>query len=209
MVHKERLLRVIPALILSCSFLATFAFAGRNEVLGEIKFKGITKIEKTSGVWVDGQYVGYVKELQGSKKVLLLPGKHQVVVRQAGYKDFVREVVLQPGESYFLLVRMEKDLRVRPPDVTATVKLSVYPKRAAVFVDGVFAGHVDEFDGVFGGMLVAPGKHRIEITLPGYQTFRTDISLLPYQKFELKTQLFPGDVRDADPLIVSENVPGN
>jgi hypothetical protein len=47
-------------------------------------------VEKTSGVWVDGEYVGYLKELKGSKKVLLLPGEHVVTVRQDGYQDFTQ-----------------------------------------------------------------------------------------------------------------------
>jgi hypothetical protein len=46
------------------------------------------KVEKTSGVWVDGGYVGYLGELKGSKKVLLLPGEHVITVRQDGYQDF-------------------------------------------------------------------------------------------------------------------------
>jgi hypothetical protein len=28
--------------------------------------------KRLSGVWVDGEYVGYLKELKGSKKVLLV-----------------------------------------------------------------------------------------------------------------------------------------
>ncbi len=48
------------------------------EVLGEIELVGATKVEKTSGVWVDGQYLGYLKELKGSKKILLCPGSHEL-----------------------------------------------------------------------------------------------------------------------------------
>jgi len=206
--RNETTRRTVSALLFACLLLAVNALAGRNEILGEIEFKGATRIDKTSGVWVDGQYLGYVDELEGSRKVLLLPGEHQIVVRQAGYKDFMQEVVLQPGQKQTVRVSMQKDPRVSPPSVTATVKLSVLPKRAAVFVDGVFAGHVDEFDGRR-GMLVAPGEHRIEITLPGYRTFRAEVSLLPYQKFELKTQLFFGDVQDADPLIAPKLQAGN
>jgi len=48
------------------------------EVLGEIELVGATKVEKTSGVWVEGQYLGYLKELKGSKKILLCPGSHEL-----------------------------------------------------------------------------------------------------------------------------------
>ena len=50
-----------------------------------MKFVGRNDAEKTAGVWVDGQYVGAVKDLNGSKKITLLPGKHDILIRQAWY----------------------------------------------------------------------------------------------------------------------------
>ena len=73
--------------------------------------------------------------------------------------------------------------------VTAEIKLTVNPERAAVFVDGVFIGHVAEFHGVGKALLVAPGKRKIKISLPGYQTFETEVNLVVNQKFEVKTDL--------------------
>jgi hypothetical protein len=168
--------------------LATFSHAG-NDVLGEIQLMGATKVEKTSGVWIDGQYVGYLKELKGSKKVLLLPGKHEIVVKQGGYADFSQEIVVQPGGTQVIRVAMEKDLRVQLPTLTAEIKLSVAPQRAAVFVDGAFMGHVAEFDGIGKALLVAPGQRKITISLTGYQTFETGVSLVANQKFKIKTEL--------------------
>ena len=161
----------------------------KNDVLGEIELIGATKVEKTSGVWVDGQYLGYLNELKGSKKILLLPGQHEIVVRQAGYQDFAQQVVTEPGTKQVIQVTMQKDPRVQLPTVTAAVKLSVSPNRAAVFVDGAFVGHVDEFDGPGQAMLIAPGKHKITISLPGYQNFETEVTLVPDQQFQLKTDL--------------------
>jgi len=34
------------------------AMPAQNQVLGEVKLVGKTKADKTSGVWIDGQYVG-------------------------------------------------------------------------------------------------------------------------------------------------------
>jgi len=161
----------------------------KNDVLGEVELIGATKVEKTSGVWVDGQYLGYLNELKGSKKILLLPGQHEIVVRQAGYQDFAQQVVTQAGTKQVIQVTMQKDPRVQLPTVTAAVKLSVSPNRAAVFVDGAFVGHVDEFDGPGQAMLIAPGKHKITISLPGYQNFETEVTLVPDQQFQLKTDL--------------------
>ena len=169
--------------------LAGTASAKSNEILGELRLKGASKVEKDSGVWVDGQYLGYLKELNGSKKVLLLPGAHQVMVRQAGYEDFSQKVTLQPGEKSVVRVRMAKEAGIQYPKVTAEIQLVVEPQRAAVFVDGQLIGHVAEFEGLGKALLVAPGKRKITISLPGYQTFETEVNLAAHQKFRLMTSL--------------------
>ena len=171
------------------SMLSVSCLYADNMVLGELQFEGATNVERGSGVWVDGQYLGYLKELKGSKTVLLLPGEHEVVVRQAGYKDFLQRVTLQPGDKRLIQVSLQKDPRLQMPAVTAEIKLSVDPDRAAVFVDGMFAGHAGELGGVGEGLLVAPGKRRITISLPGYRSFETEVELAPNQKFEIKTKL--------------------
>ena len=51
---------------------APVAVAGSSDVLAEVKLKPSSKIEKGAGIWVDGQYLGYLSELKGSKKILLL-----------------------------------------------------------------------------------------------------------------------------------------
>src|SRR5258706_7380680 len=172
-----------------------------NDIMGEIQFVGASKVEKTSGVWVDGQYVGYLKELNGSKKVVLLPGQHEIAVKQAGYLDFTQKIILEPGQKHLIHVAMQKNPAAQYPDTTAQVKILVSPNRAAVFVDDQFVGHVDEFDGPGQALLLAPGKHRVKITLPGYRTFETELNLLAEQKFELKTQLFKGSILQAGPLV--------
>jgi hypothetical protein len=189
-------LRTISRSLISLSLLSLLAWTpsarAGNDVLGEVELNGATKVEKTSGVWIDRQYVGYLNELKGAKKILLLPGEHEITVRQGGYMDFVQKVSARPGEKQVINVKMEKDLRTQMPQVTAEIKLNVDPNRAAVFVDGVFIGHVAEFDGLGRALLVAPGKRRILISLPGYQNFATDIELAANQKSTIKTTLVKG-----------------
>ena len=158
-----------------------------------------------SGVWVDGKYVGYLKELHGSKTVLLLPGEHVVSVRQNGYQDFEQRLSVQPGQKYLVKVAMEKAATQPMPAITSTVKIAVNPNRAAVFVDGQFVGHVDEFDGAHQGMLVAPGTHKIKVALPGYQSFETQINALPNQKVEVKTDLIKAEAGGTEPVLSQEN----
>ncbi len=188
-----RRFRRLPPLMCLLGVLFAPIFVGvlhaGNEVLGEIQLLGATKVERTSGVWVDGQYLGYLQELKGSKKILLLPGEHEIVVRQGGYLDFAQKIGILPGEKKIISVTMERDSRIQMPQVTAEIKLDVNPNRAAVFVDGVFIGHVAEFGGIGRALLVTPGKRRIIIQLPGYQSFETDIDLVANQKSTLKTEL--------------------
>src|SRR5258705_2327833 len=88
--------RILPALF---TIIALVGLAhSEDRVQSELRFKGHNKAEKTAGVWVDGQYVGSVKELSGDKKITLLPGKHDILVRQAWYTDYAEQVILEPGQ---------------------------------------------------------------------------------------------------------------
>ena len=186
-------------------FAAARAGLRRQRDLGEIKLAGKSRVEKTSGVWVDGKYVGYLKELKGSKRLLLLPGEHTILVRQDGYQDFTEQITVLPGQQQVVHVAMAKAPTGLLP-LTSTVEIAVNPSRAAVFVDGLFVGHVAEFTGWGRGMLVAPGVHKIRIALPGYQTFETDINAVAKQKVKIKTDLIESNALTRDPLLETGEV---
>lgn len=181
--------------------LVPIALHAGNEVMGELEFQGKSKVEKTSGVWIDGQYVGYLKELKGARKVLLLPGEHTISVRQTGYQDFSQTITVNPGEKRVIQVAMQKAFTGAMPAVWSTVKLEVNPNRAAVFLDGRFVGHVGEFEGLGRSLMIAPGDHHIKVALPGYKTFETEINPLANQKVTVKTDLVKTDKPLEDPSI--------
>ena len=188
-------------LLLLVATSGTRTVSAQNKVVGELEFEGKTKLERDSGVWIDGNYVGYLKELKGSKKVTLLPGQHEVVVRQSGYQDYVEKIVVEPGQKRLVSVTMHLAPRASVPEITATLKLKIKPKRAAVFLDEKFVGHAADFGGAFKSMKISPGKHRIRVELPGYRTFDTEINLLANQESEVKTELVPGSIQQNSPLI--------
>ncbi len=192
------------AIVLACAFtlspLSTPLFA-QTPILGEVEFKGASKVEKTSGVWIDGQYVGYLGELKDKKRLLLLPGDHELAVRQAGYDDFSRKIVIEPRLILTVPVRMQKASGDTWPTVTAELKVDVKPSRAAVFVDGRYLGHAGELGGAFHSMLLSPGAHRIKVELPGYKTFESDVNMVAGQKSVVKTELATGSIEQADTLI--------
>jgi PEGA domain len=172
--------------------LALPVAAQNSQILGEVRFQPENGPAKTAGVWVDGKYVGYLNELKGSKRLLLLPGEHEISVREAGYRSVEQKVDVEPNAVQTLRVSLAKDPRAQYPTVSAEVRLSIDPDRAAVFVDNEYAGHAHEFGGGGRAMLLSPGKHRIKITLPGYQSFETEIEVRANQKYDIKTQLPKG-----------------
>jgi hypothetical protein len=187
------------------AILAMVALAGlvhaEDRVQSELKFEAHNKADKTAGVWIDGQYVGFVKELNGDKKIVLLPGKHEVLVRQAWYKDYNEEVILEPGKTSVVNVALERSARPAAHEATGELKISATPTRAAVFVDNQFAGHVDEFNGVGQAMLLTPGRHSVRIALPGYLPFDTVVDLRPHQKLKIETELVKGSITEAGSLV--------
>ena len=177
------------------------AMSAEERVQSELRFTAHTKDEKTAGVWVDGQYVGFVKELEGNNKLKLLPGKHEVVIRQAWYDEFVKQIVLEPGQTQELNVALVKSARLPTKDATGELKIAATPSRAAVFVDGQYAGHVEEFDGVGKAMLLTPGQHHLRIALPGYLPFDTMVDLRAQQKLKIQTDLVKGSITGAGPQV--------
>ena len=71
----------------------------------------------------------------------------------------------------------------------ASVRLEVKPKEAEVYVDGYYAGVVDDFDGIFQRLRVEPGEHEIELWLDGYRTVRQKVYLTQDKSFRVKYQL--------------------
>ena len=201
---QKRLWFLSTAVLLAqiCILLGAQCLPGQDsKVMGEIRFKGATSLDRDAGIWIDGQYVGYVKELKDDKKVLLLPGRHEISARQSGYTDFVREIIVEPGKVHVVLVAMRLIPGARPPEITAELKLTIEPGRAAVFVDDKYVGHAGELGGALHSLLVSPGTHRIKVALPGYRTFETEVALLAGQKSEVKTELVKGSIEQATPDI--------
>ena len=64
-------------------------------------------------------------------------------------------------------------------DYDGALRLKVKPREAGVYVDGYYAGRVDDFDGVFQKLKIDSGPHRVEIRLDGYETLTFDVRIDP------------------------------
>src|SRR5260370_19427173 len=143
--RRTRMKVTVLGLVLCLSVVGAARAQNTNQVLGQVNFEGKTNIDKSSGVWVDGQYLGYVDELKGNKKLLLVPGKHEIAVRQVGYKNIRETIEVNPVGTNIVTVRIEKDPNSVNANATGEVKLKETPDRAAVFVDGNYAVYVHQF----------------------------------------------------------------
>ena len=54
----------------------------------------------------------------------------------------------------------------------SNLRINVKPREASVYVDGYFAGKVDDFDGVLQRLHVTPGRHELIIYLDGYRSLK-------------------------------------
>jgi hypothetical protein len=74
---------------------------------------------------------------------------------------------------------------------TGSVRLKIRPRDAQVFVDGFFAGVVDEFDGVFQSLRLAPGGHKLEVRMPGFESLTLDLHVQPDRRLTVSEAMKP------------------
>ena len=72
-----------------------------------------------------------------------------------------------------------------------SIRLEVTPRDAEVYVDGYYAGTVDDFDGAFQRLRVEPGEHEIEVYREGFRPFRQKVYLTPDKTFRIRQPLAP------------------
>jgi hypothetical protein len=70
-------------------------------------------------------------------------------------------------------------------DNRAVLRVLATPDNAAVYVDGFYAGIVDDFNGYFQGLPLPPGGHEIVLYLEGYRTIHRRMYLAPGSTFKL------------------------
>jgi hypothetical protein len=71
------------------------------------------------------------------------------------------------------------------------VRVDLPQRDAQVFVDGYYAGIVDDFDGAFQHLDLPAGPHRIEVRAPGFQTIAFDVNVEPGRTIHYRADLVP------------------
>ena len=87
-------------------------------------------------------------------------------------------------------------------DLSGNVRTQVAPRHTEVFIDGYYAGTVDDFDGVFQRLHIEPGDHDIELYLPGHRPHQQRVYVQPGRTFTIRhtmEPLAPGEAEPARP----------
>ena len=71
-----------------------------------------------------------------------------------------------------------------------SLRLKIDERDAEVYVDGLYRGVVDDFDGVLQRLKLEAGAHRLEVRAPGYQPLVFDVLVTPGE-----TTTYRGDLK--------------
>ena len=92
------------------------------------------------------------------------------------------------GSAIYSDVHSYKDKGLSAYDVT------IKPKDADIFLDGVYVGKADDFDGSPKFLVVKPGTHTITAKRNGYKTYTVKVSINPGEQINLNKHLEPAPV---------------
>jgi PEGA domain len=84
-------------------------------------------------------------------------------------------------------------------DNSSEVRIQVTPRDAEVYIDGRFAGHVDDYDGTFQRLRVEPGAHEIVLFHERYRTHTEKRYLSPRSGYKIQHAMIPLGPGDASP----------
>jgi PEGA domain len=87
-------------------------------------------------------------------------------------------------------------------DDESSLRLQVTPRETQVFIDGYFAGRVDDFDGRFQRLHIQPGEHELVLYLDGHRKVTQQVLIQPRKSFRIRytmVQLAAGETPEPRP----------
>lgn len=97
-----------------------------------------------------------------------------------------------PSSSY-------RSYRYRSGNVSQ-VRTLVEPSKARVYVDGYYAGTVDDFDGLLQRLNVSPGRHEISFRLEGYKSHTFSVYANRDQTLKIRWDMAKGEGETRDSI---------
>ncbi len=122
-----------------------------------------------AGLFVDGKYIGPAGRFTVPEKYEIQPGEHEIALKDPRYEDYSTKVSVQPGKTTKVHYKLKKlpppkgpfgRLRFGGDGEESFISITA-GDTGPVYVNGKFAGFIDELNNAGGGMLIQPGTYSI------------------------------------------------
>lgn len=126
---------------------------------------------------------------RGVRGVRVMPGR--VVVMRAYYAPLFYDPWFSPygfGYGWYPPYGYGYGAPYQPG---ASLRIDAEPRETEVFVDGYYAGSVDDFDGFFQRLHLEPGEHVVTLYLAGHRTSQQSVYLQPGRTFRIRHTMEP------------------
>lgn len=114
-----------------------------------------------AGVFVDGKYMGPAANFRIARKFALPEGEHEVRINDPRYEEVTRKVSIAAGKTTTLSEKLTPIPLAQPP--FGRLRTEGFSKFSAVYVNGKFYGHTDEFSNFAQTLLLNPGEYKLRI----------------------------------------------
>ncbi|HEV2201813.1 MAG TPA: PEGA domain-containing protein [Bryobacteraceae bacterium] len=114
-----------------------------------------------AGVFIDGKFVGPARNFGVAQTYTVTPGEHEVKLVEPRYEDITTKVTITAGKKTVLNQTMKALPPAKPP--FGRLRTENPDHFAAVYVNGHYMGHVDEFSNFAQGLLLNPGTYDVRI----------------------------------------------
>jgi hypothetical protein len=145
-------------LLLGALLIVGGAVASFGQSTGYVRARAIPG---RAGVFVDGKYMGPVANFNHSRKYKVPAGEHEVKLVDPRYEEYVTNVDVTAGRTTVVSQVLKRVPVAQPP--FGVLRIKHQEKFAAVYLNGKFYGHADEFNNFKQGLLLNPGEYTLRI----------------------------------------------
>jgi hypothetical protein len=114
-----------------------------------------------AGVFVDGKYLGPASNFGMARTYTVAAGEHELKLVDPRYQEMTTKVTIAAGKRSVVTEKLTALPLAKPP--FGLLKTHSADKYAAVYINGKYYGHNDEFDNFAQGLLLPPGDYEVRI----------------------------------------------
>ncbi|MGA2133751.1 MAG: PEGA domain-containing protein [Bryobacteraceae bacterium] len=125
---------------------------------------GTLKVKATTGragVFVDDKYIGPAANFGVTRSYAVEAGEHTITLREPRYEMATSHVTVVAKKT--VTVKIDLKALPEPKGPFGRLRVAGAEKYAAVYVNGGYMGHADEFDNFAQGLLLPAGSYTVKI----------------------------------------------